>query len=67
LRNLGLNISRMRVIANSCTTLLIYFNGSKHNGQFNNEPVQIPHGIINPFSLRRDALWTIQAGTGKMT
>jgi AraC-like DNA-binding protein len=62
-----LNLTHMRVIANSCTTLFIYFNGSKHNGQFNNETIQIPRGIISPFSLRKDALWTIQAGTGKIT
>jgi AraC-like DNA-binding protein len=62
-----LNTTRMRVVANSCTTLFIYFNGSKHNGQFNNNPVHITQGIISPFSLRRDALWTIQEGTGEMT
>jgi AraC-like DNA-binding protein len=62
-----LNTTRMRVIANSCTTLFIYFNDSKHNGQFNDKPVHIPRGIISPFSLRRDALWTIQKCTSDMT
>lgn len=58
-----LNIARMRVIANSCTTLFIYLNGSKHNGQFNNKPLNITQGIISPFSLRRDSLWTIKTNT----
>lgn len=52
--------TKMKIIANSCTTLFIYLNGSKHNGQFNNKPVHIPHGIISPFSLRRDAFWSEQ-------
>jgi AraC-like DNA-binding protein len=53
--------TKMKIIANSCTTLFIYLNGSKHNGQFNNKPVHITHGIISPFSLRRDTFWSMQS------
>jgi AraC-like DNA-binding protein len=50
---------RMRVISNSCTTIFIYLNGSRHNGIFNNKPVRIRQGIISPFSLRNDELWLL--------
>jgi AraC-like DNA-binding protein len=51
--------TRMKTIANSCTTLFIYLNGSKHNGIFNNKRVNISYGIISPFSLRNDSLWML--------
>ncbi len=50
---------RMRVISNSCTTLFIFLNGSRHNGIFNNKPVRIKQGVISPFSLRNDVLWLL--------
>ncbi len=53
------SMPRMRVISNSCTTIFIYLNGSRHNGVYNNKPVGIKQGVISPFSLRNDELWLL--------